>query len=227
MDDLIREMLEPERPEPGVVARRRRVVATTTVIALAAIGVTSLTTGALFTNEDDSGSQGFVTGTIAIDSELNSFAVDALGAAPGDTHYAPVEVSNAGSLALRYAISMSANQSTDVLPGYPQGPGDLRDVLEFAIYAGAQCSASTPPTGPKLTTSTDQTLDSLQGAPENAIVVGNPLPGQHTGDRPLNVAQSELLCVALHLPDAVGDDYQNTAVDVELHFHAEQVANNP
>ena len=60
MDDLIREMLEPERPAPGVVARRRRFVATTTIIGLAAIGVTSLTTNALFTDQDDPSQTGFV-----------------------------------------------------------------------------------------------------------------------------------------------------------------------
>src|SRR5690606_21459325 len=112
MDDLIREMLEPERPAPGGVARRRRFVATLAVIAargrglpepdrpapgwvarrrrfvatlsiigLAALGVTSLTTNALFTSESNSDRTGFLSGTILIESGETSWATSAGNAA--------------------------------------------------------------------------------------------------------------------------------------------------
>src|SRR5690554_5664459 len=103
MDDLIQEMLEPDRPAPGAVARRRRFVATTTIIGLAAIGITSLTTNALFTDTDESGQSGFVSGSIKIGTTPTDFVmVPDVFAAPGDHYYAPVVVTNEGTLQLRY-----------------------------------------------------------------------------------------------------------------------------
>src|SRR5690554_1798451 len=113
MDDLIREMLEPERPAPGVVARRRRFVATLSIIGLAALGVTSLTTNALFTDGDDTSRGNFVTGTVDISASEGEFSAPAGNAAPGDTHYTPFEVTNSGTLELRYAIVLQAEAVAD------------------------------------------------------------------------------------------------------------------
>ena len=48
MDELLEEMIEPA-PTRQDAGRRRRLWATGSVLALAAVGVTSLTTSALFT----------------------------------------------------------------------------------------------------------------------------------------------------------------------------------
>src|SRR5690606_17217957 len=99
MDDLIREMLEPERPAPGVVARRRRFVATLSIVGLAALGVTSLTTNALFTDQADTAQSGFVSGSVKLDAEGAEFTMPAgFFAAPGDHYYAPITVTNTGTL---------------------------------------------------------------------------------------------------------------------------------
>lgn len=49
MDELLEEMITPA-PSPTEVARRRRLYSSVAIIALAVVGVTSLTTSALFTD---------------------------------------------------------------------------------------------------------------------------------------------------------------------------------
>src|SRR5690554_1755729 len=182
MDDLIQEMLEPERPEPGVVARRRRFVATSTIIGLAAIGVTSLTTNALFTNTDTDGQSGFVSGTIDITSDATDFVMEPGNAAPGDSHFAPLEVTNSGTLQLRYAIELAGGADSSAL---------LLEELTYRVYSGVtptNCTAGTIGAGSVLGTAV---LSS------STHWIGDAAPGEHTGDRTLASGASENLCVEL------------------------------
>ncbi len=213
MDDLIREMLEPDRPAPGVVARRRRFVATSTIIGLAAIGVTSLTTNALFTDQDDPSQSGFVSGTIDIATSATDFTVAAGNAAPGDHYYAPVEVTNSGSLQLRYSISLAG-----------VGAPVLLDNLTYSVATGLTPAACAAQTGPPVTANVIGSAV-LGSAPLHWI--GNNAAGSHTGDRQLNAGASEILCVGLSFALAAPDTVQNEAASIDFDFYAEQTANNP
>ena len=85
MDDLIREMIAPKRRSDLDRGRRSRLVATATTVGLAALGLTTLTTGALFTDQDTV--PGAITaGTVDIASTGNLDVTLALngGFAPGD-----------------------------------------------------------------------------------------------------------------------------------------------
>lgn len=212
MDDLIREMLEPERVAPGVVARRRRFIATTAIIGLAAIGVTSLTTSALFTNTDIDGQSGFVSGTIDITSDATDFTVAAGNAAPGDSHFAPINVANSGTLELRYSIELSGSDTSDAA---------LLDELTFTVYSGvtpANCAAGTVASGTVLGTG-------LLGSTDHWI--GSTNPGQQSGDRTLTSGANENLCVGLEFDLDAGDGVQGATAGLDFVFHAEQTANNP
>lgn len=210
MDDLIREMLEPERPAPGVVARRRRLTATTAIIGLAAIGVTSLTTNALFTDQDDPSQQNFVTGTVDITTDATDFSMPTGNAAPGDFHFAPLAVTNSGSLQLRYAVSLSGT-----------GAEVLLDNLTWSIQSGLTpeaCSAqnSSPASG-------------VLGSgvlSDDVHWIGSSTPGQDTGDRTLNAGANEVLCVGLELDIDAPNSVQGENAGIQFEFFAEQTANN-
>jgi len=101
MDDLIREMIAPERRSDLDRGRRSRLVATALTVALAAVGVTSLVTGALFSDTEFVSAGDFTTGTVDITGAGPSdpVALQASNMAPGDVVYGVVPVLNSGSLA--------------------------------------------------------------------------------------------------------------------------------
>ncbi len=215
MDDLIREMITP--PRGGVdPARRRRLAATAVTVALAAAGVTSLTTGALFTDTETLGGSDLTTGTVQVSPAMSgTVTLGAAGMAPGDTSYGLVTVQNAGSLAQRYAVSLVAsNDDANV---------DLAGELDLAVYATSTCSAAgvygrTP-------------VVTLAGLPTSLTpLLGDPATGQHAdrgGDRFLATGGSEDLCVTVHVPLATDNTFQGAGASLDLVFDAEQTANNP
>ena len=217
MDDLIREMITPARAAVDR-PRRRRLVTTAVTVALAAAGVTSLTTGALFTDTDTLSATDFTTGTVQITPTMSgTITLGAANLAPGDTSFGLVDVQNAGSLAQRYAVSMVATNATGV---------NLAAELDLAVYTtgAASCSvagvaALTP-------------VASATGLPTAmAALIGDPAPGAHGtpggGDRWLSTLTGETLCFAVHLPVSTPNAFQGASASLELTFDAEQVANNP
>src|SRR4051794_20808856 len=95
----------PDRP------RRRRLWTTAGIVGLAAVGATTLTTAAVF-SDTDSTSADIRTGTVDLAVGTADFQVPAEGLAPGGSVFTPVTVTNAGSLELRYALQLSANPTT-------------------------------------------------------------------------------------------------------------------
>lgn len=231
MDELLEEMIDPAPPREEVL-RRRRLWTTGGILALAALGVTSLTTSAVFTDQDTV-SSGITTGSVVLSApgEPVEFTVPSELLAPGGWAVAPVPVSNAGSLSLRYAVSVMADATTP--PG--GGTGDLREALRLRVYpsTGGACTAVSAATAP------DGALgDTGFGLPGTMTpVVGNPSRGQQTGDRVLSPGApgSETLCVRLDMADGDGptgvpggsdDVYQETSVQISLQFDSEQTVNN-
>ncbi len=70
MDDLLQEMIDPT-PQRGDTSRWRRFGATAAIFALAGLGITSLTTSALFTDRESTAGD-LLTGTV--DLSLGTFA---------------------------------------------------------------------------------------------------------------------------------------------------------
>lgn len=212
MDDVIREMLEPERPEPGVVARRRRFVATTAIIGLAVAGITGLTTSALFTNTDTTGQSGFTSGSIEISPEGTNFSTPAANAAPGDTHYAPLHVENTGTLELRYSIEVSGSEDSSA---------ELLEHLTYSVRSDvspADCAAGNVASG---------TLIGSAVLGSDTHWIGDTDPGEDSGDRVLASGTAEDLCVGLELDLDAPNSVQSSTAGLAFTFHAEQTANNP
>jgi len=213
MDDLIREMIAPERRSDLDRGRRSRLVATALTVALAAVGVTSLVTGALFSDTEAVSASDFQTGTVDIVAAHSvTQTLESPNMAPGDVAYGVVPVSNGGSLELRYAVEVTAVNAQ---------PEDLAGELQLDVYAGvASCNAagvaSATPIG---------TLPA--GVPTTPItIIGSQVIGQDPGDRVLAAGTSEDLCVSVGLPLVTDNTFQDTDAQVALTFLAEQTVNN-
>jgi spore coat-associated protein N len=218
MDDLLQEMIDPA-PEPGDRPRRRRLVATVAIVGLAVVGVTSLTTGALFTDREQT-DDGFKTGTVDLTVGQLAFDATADNMLPGDATASAVDVTNSGSLALRYAIQYTATNT-------PAASGDnLTDVLALAVYQvpdKATCSTS-------VSTST-QGVEELYAPTHLSTAVGTALigdfaTGSQPGDRTIDSGHDEWLCFVTKMDLGAGNTYQSSAAHLTLDFSAEQVANN-
>ncbi len=225
IDDLLEDMVDPA-PSPQDVARRRRVWATGTILALAAVGVTSLTTSALFTDEDEL-TRTFSTGTVVLDAGGAELPVPAEGLAPGSTVVAPVTLVNAGSLALRYAVSVSARSTST--PGEGVGEGDLTSQLRVEVLEAPACTA---PTGDARTLGDSARLlpaGVTYGLPSEATpLVGDPSTGQDAEDRvlPGGSGATDALCVRLEMSRDADNRYQGTSAELLLRFDSEQTVNN-
>lgn len=223
MDDLLHEMIDPA-PAPRDLARRRRLWTTVIIVGLAVIGATTLTTSALFT-DDDATSASIRTGNIdLVVGQTVPFAVIPEGLAPGDSTFVPLTVSNAGSLQLRYSISYSGT------PGAGTGTGDLSNILELSMFQvdEAACNVAGT-TGLTPINNTQAPVTNWPTAANPAPLVGVPGARPADGnDRTLPGGNTtESLCARVFLPLAAGNEYQDTSVTLDLLFNAEQTANNP
>ena len=205
--DLLSEIERPDPADDERRERRFRLVASVGIIGLSLVGVTTLATGALFT--DQSTLPGAITaGTVDIASSGNLDVTVALngGFAPGDSITRAVTVSNAGSLAQFYDVSSSAAAGA---------PGDtLHTVLAVQAEYTATC--------------TPATTFAAAAVPLNGASL--------VSARPLAAAANESLCVRISFPDAGtpvdkvaangdGDNvFQGDDADVTLTFTAVQRA---
>ena len=177
-------------------------------MALAAAGVTSLTTSALFTDTQTMSATDFTTGTVRIDPAMSTTPGLTLAAgnlAPGDTTFGAVTVSNTGSLELRYATSLTGADPT-------AQTADLAGELDLTLYAApggstTDVAASCNPAGLAALTS----VATSAGLPTvTTALLGSNAQGPDAGDRTLGALSSETLCVVLNLPLAPDNTFQGT-----------------
>lgn len=203
MDELLREMITPPPPRRDP-ARRRRLVTTVAILGMAGLGMTSLVTSAIFTDNDDAGRTGITTGTVDIAAgEDAAFTLPPGLLAPGDDIYSAVTVDNDGSLALVYGVTYSA---TD-----PDGKA-LAGQLGLTLYSAPTCTADGVAGREVLAQ-----VDALSTAPQQIVPV----------DRRIIADASEVLCVQVRVPESLGDDFQDATTDLVLTFQAEQDPDNP
>lgn len=232
MDELLEEMIDPA-PSREDAARRRRAWATGSILALAAVGVASLTTSALFTDQDDLSGR-ISTGTLVLTAEGATFALPVGGLAPGGSVVAPLRVANPGSLELRYAVSLTATTATADPDLGPAGTGDVRQQLRARVYADAACTLESTAAGTAIgDTATDGAEFGLPSsadatAPTFTPIVGRPETGAQPGDRLLaGVTGAETLCVRVDMSRDADNTHQNTAADLRFRLDSEQTVNNP
>ncbi len=224
MDDLLMEYEGSKPSTPTERERRRRLAATVTICGLAFVGIGQLSTGAWFTDQGTANMQ-FTTGDVQIQLDgtpkdgsstpRNLVLSNVNNMAPGDREFQAIELSNTGSLKLRYAVT---GQTVDTPGG---GGGNLSDVLNYDIYAvsgsgvcdAAGVAALTP------------LVSSGIGASETALI-GDKDAAPSPGDRDVSVASSDWLCVRTSLPGAsTGNAYAGSRAEVTLTFYAIQTRN--
>ena len=214
MDELLNEFDSFDRATPAERDRRRRLIATTAICALAFVGIGQLTTGALFV-DSATASVSYATGNVAI--EANNSSAVALGAAanmaPGDKTYRAVNVTNVGSLDLRYAISGQTTAETK----------NLSTQLRYSLWSGvtnAQCVLGN--TGGGTSLATDVAIPAV-----STPLVGDPAPGAQGGELSIAAgAPADNLCVLISLPLATTNAFASATATVVLTFDAEQTKNN-
>jgi len=214
MDVLLEEMDSFQRPAPADRDRRRRLVGTVAIVGLAFVGIGQLTTGALF-EDSATAAVSFASGNVSI--QANGSASTTLAAAtnlaPGDTVFRAVNVTNTGSLDLRYAVTGITTVETK----------NLSSVLRYTVFEGvttAQCAAGN--TGGGTAVASNVTIGTTSTA-----VVGSNANGFQAGDRPIAAgAGADTLCVAMDLPLATTSAFATATATVQLTFDAEQTKNN-
>ena len=178
------------------------------LISLVAIGVLTSFMGlgglSLFIATTDNDENLFTSGSVDISTSPASAFLTLSNMAPGDSVTAQLDVSNDGTLEMRYAMTTAAT-NTDAL--------DLRDALVLTIKTlGTNC------------TTFDGT--ELYSGTLASGATGDPAQGGQLGDRTLAASASESLCFEVEFPsDAIGPE--GAATTATFTFWAEQTTNNP
>jgi hypothetical protein len=188
--------------------RRLRLAVLTLGLSLATLA--GLLTAAIFTDTQAVGANTFTTGTVDISVAPASAAVTFGNMAPGDVVTAPVTVSNAGSLQLRYAVRSTSSETV------------LAAQLDMTIKSSVATCTNAGFGGSGSVLYGPGELGNMAGL----NVIGDPAQGAQAGDRVVDAAASEVLCVQVSLPLATGNAYQNVTTTATLDFLAEQTANN-
>ncbi|MGV8847106.1 TasA family protein [Tessaracoccus sp.] len=193
---------------------RRRIYQGAVVLAIAVTGMTTVLTGAFFTDSKTIGNNVFTTGTVILGVAPASAALTLPAMAPGDVVTAPITVSNTGSLAERYSV-VSTTDATDA--------NFLASALKMTIKTGvASCT-----TGGFAADGAAVYTAGVLGSTTGTKVLGDVTQGNQAGDRTLAALTSEVLCAQVTLPTTTGNTYQAKTTTATLAFSAEQTTNNP
>jgi hypothetical protein len=130
---------------------------------------------------------------------------------PGDQVTAPITVSNAGTLQLRYALTSTTTENV------------LAAQLDLTIKSGV----TTCTNGGFGTDGTVVYAAADLGNTTAVNVIGDPAQGSDVGDRTLNAAANEVLCFNVSLPGSTGNAFQGLTTTATFAFEAEQTTNNP
>jgi predicted ribosomally synthesized peptide with SipW-like signal peptide len=184
------------------------------ILASASIGSAAMS-AALFTDQRTVNNT-FTAGSITLNAaNIAALSLTSTNVMPGDNITGSVVVQNDGTSQLRYSLTTS---STNV------DTKSLRTVLTLTIKGIDVTTPGVP-------------CDNFDGASIVAATVlfngttnvgfGSPTAGSQAGDRVLNAAANETLCLRVNLPSATGNAFQSASTTTTFTFDAEQTANNP
>ncbi len=188
----------------------RRALATAMVLALF-LALVTLSALALFTSTASVPGNTFSTGTVTISTAPTTALVTFSAMAPGDQVTAPITVTNAGSLQLRYAVTSTTTENV------------LAVALDLTIKSGVTTctNAGFGASGTVVYATADL------GSTTGVNVIGSPAQGAQAGDRTLNAAANEVLCFNVSLPSTAANTSQGLTTTATFAFQAEQTLNNP
>jgi len=187
-----------------------------TSLMIIAVLAASITAGAMavFTDQQTNPDNVFTTGTVilGIDPATAMFTVSNM--APGDVKYGGLEVTNDGSLELRYAMTTTADDTST-----------LDEQLDLTI------DVVTDPGGDAIWYTDDDVVGeaNIYGPDDvlSSAFFGDPAQGGQAGDRTLALLASERLRFEATLPLDTDNSYQGTNCTVAFVFDAEQTSSNP
>ena len=181
-------------------------------VAIAVVGGVLGSRGlALFTSTATVGSNTFTTGSVSLTTSPTTALVTFANMAPGDQVTAPITVTNAGTLALRYAVTSTTTENV------------LATQLQLTIKSGV-----TTCTNAAYAASGTLIYNAAALGNTTAVnVVGNPTQGSQAGARTLAAAANEVLCFNVSLPLASGNTIQGLTSTATFSFQGEQTTNNP
>jgi spore coat-associated protein N len=191
----------------------RKILTSVMIIAVLAASITAAAM-AVFSDQQTNPDNVFTTGTVilGIDPATAMFTVSNM--APGDVEYGGLEVTNDGSLELRYAMTTTADDTStldeqlDLTIDVVTAPG-----IDGIWYTDDDVVGEANIYGP------DGVLSSA--------FFGDPAQGGQAGDRILASLASERLRFEATLPLDTDNTYQGTTCTVAFVFDAEQTASNP
>jgi len=189
------------------------------LLVLMTVGVVATGLGvasnAIWTDSDDVDANLFTTGSVILSTNPTTALVTFTSGAPGeDTTPQSLTVTNDGTMELRYAVTMTAD-NTDTLGLYAELDLTIR---EEDVEPTVPCDDfdGTPLYGPDLPFLLTGNL------------IGDPAAGSDAGDRVLTTASpSEVLCFRVTLPSSAPNSVQAASTTAVFTFVSEQTANNP
>ena len=196
-------------------SRRRRAILPFVLVGTSLVGLTAVTTGAVFTGSSQLEGT-FVTGSVDIStSPVTNSAFTLPNMAPGDSVVGAITVTNTGTLAERYSVT-TTDAGTDT--------ANLAHQLQLTVMGGltaATCNATDFGSGSQIYNGP------LADVAAATNIIGNPEQGQQTGDR-IQAANSaaDVLCMRVTLPSDTGNAFQGKTAKVTMTFNAEQTVNN-
>jgi spore coat-associated protein N len=191
----------------------RKILTSLMIIAVLA----ALITGgvmAVFSDQETNPNNVFTTGTVILGIVPATAMFTVSDMAPGDVEYGGLEVSNSGSLELRYAMTTTADATST-----------LDEQLDLTIDV-----VTDPGVDTIWYTADDVIGEANIYGPDGVLssaFFGDPAQGEEAGDRTLASGTSERLRFKATLPLDTDYTYQGTTCTVAFVFDAEQTANNP
>ncbi len=184
------------------------------LLVLMTVGVVATGLGvasnAIWTDSDDVDANLFTTGSVSLSTNPTTALVTFTSGAPGeDTNPQSLTVTNDGTMQLRYAVTMTAD-NLDSKSLYAELDLTIKDEgTDCATFDGTDLYG---PDLPFLLTGN---------------LIGDPTAGPDAGDRVLAASGSEVLCFRVKLPDTAPNSVQAASTTAIFTFESEQTANNP
>jgi hypothetical protein len=191
-------------------ADRRRLLRSLLILGVAVTAATILLVSAVFTDTQDVTDNTFTTGEVDISVSPATAAIGMTGMVPGDQVTAPLTVTNAGTVELRYAVTSTTTE----------------DVLAAELDLTVKVGVTTCTNAGFVIDGTDVYPTGILGSVAGTPIFGNPAQGAHTGDRVLAAAANEVLCFNVLLP-ATATAGAGLTTTATFTFDAEQTTNNP
>ena len=190
----------------------RKILTSLMIIAVLAALITAGAM-AVFTDQQTNTDNVFTTGTVILGIDPATVMFTVSNMAPGDVEYGGLNVTNDGSLELRYAMTTTADDTST-----------LDEQLDLTI------DVVTGPGVDAIWYTDDDVVDTTIYGPDGVLssaFFGNPATGNQTGDRTLASLASERLRFTATLPPSTDNTYQGTNCTVAFVFDAEQTSSNP